>query len=34
MNRISPTTWTLWGLAGSQLSDRDVPMMVGAARRG
>ncbi|KAI3428353.1 hypothetical protein D9Q98_006733 [Chlorella vulgaris] len=26
MNRISPTTWILWGLAGSQLSDRDVPM--------
>ena len=22
MNRISPTTWSLYGLAGSQLSDR------------
>lgn len=31
MNRISPTTWILWGLAGSQLSDRDVPMEVRAA---
>jgi hypothetical protein len=26
LNRISPTTWTLYGLAGSQLGDRDVPM--------
>lgn len=28
MNRISPTTWILYGLAGSQLCDRDIPMEV------
>ncbi|KDD76344.1 ABC-2 type transporter, partial [Helicosporidium sp. ATCC 50920] len=27
MNRISPTTWVLYGLVGSQLSDRDNPMI-------
>lgn len=26
MNRASPTSWVLYGLAGSQLGDRDVPM--------
>jgi len=29
MNRLSPTAWTLWGLAGSQLSDRDDVYMTG-----
>ena len=26
MNRISPSTWTLWGLVESQLGDNDIPM--------
>jgi hypothetical protein len=26
MNRISPSTWTLWGLVESQLGDNDTPM--------
>ncbi|KAL4427934.1 hypothetical protein ABPG75_002023 [Micractinium tetrahymenae] len=29
MNRLSPTTWTLWGLVGSQLCDRDDVNMTG-----
>ncbi|KAL4442124.1 hypothetical protein ABPG77_011385 [Micractinium sp. CCAP 211/92] len=29
MNRLSPTTWTLWGLVGSQLCDRDDVQMTG-----
>lgn len=31
MNRLSPTTWTLWGLVGSQLCDRDDVQMTGEA---
>ncbi|KAL4434347.1 hypothetical protein ABPG75_000788 [Micractinium tetrahymenae] len=27
LNRISPTTWILYGLGGSQLGDSDVPMV-------
>lgn len=26
MNRLSPTTWMLYGLVGSQLTDRDIPI--------
>lgn len=27
MNRVSPTTWVLYGLGGSQLADSNVPLV-------
>lgn len=29
MNRLSPTTWVLYGLGGSQLADSTVPLIAG-----
>lgn len=31
MNRLSPTTWILYGLAGSQLCDSEATIYVRAA---